>query len=258
VDPAVARLAGPGTLAQNGDFVATLHQALTAMLLSRRLDLPEELTSVRVLFADDIGPARVVHVVFLPESGALPSAHGAWIATGRGATAGTLADEYVKRRTARDATFVESSGLQPFAAVDLPLAAREGGKGSVAVGLAPDGCRVASNVAGNMDWRFEPTGSYIVRRPTDPADHHLAGWWRVSCDGVVRHEGPAPMSLLPGRAGPTDEEVDRAVTGTRGVVNRRLAREHLGTVVMRWGNAALAPPRVVWMGRVPDVAGPPW
>jgi hypothetical protein len=74
----------------------------------------------------------------------------------------------------------------------------------VHIGLAPPGCEVATAaLPAATDWR--PVGSYVVRIAPVPQE-----WWRVTCAGVVRYEGPA-RGL--GRFGPFGAPVTEAEVG---------------------------------------------
>jgi hypothetical protein len=105
--------------------------------------------------------------------------------------------------------------LQPFSATAVGGAAV--GR-YLAVGVAPEGCRVATKDATHpQTWHDEATGSYVAR--TDPLAADLSTYVKVICEGVVRYQAPITNNArieLATASGPTDRQVEAAMAGARG------------------------------------------
>jgi hypothetical protein len=190
---------------------------------------------VKVLFLDDVGPYRVALVAFAranPEPNFW--AHGStWYVSEKGAGVDQLAaaSEHV------------GDGLEPY--VETVLSKGGVGDPVVQVALAADSCDFESAPwPAVTDWRPEATGSYLVRTPRDIKPE----WWRVTCDGVVRREAPAPGWLAP--EGLTEAQYATALSGTRGVPDTDLARDSLTNNINTWGYEVTGLPKVVWQGRI--------
>ncbi|MCW6007554.1 hypothetical protein K1W54_23840 [Micromonospora sp. CPCC 205371] len=196
---------------------------------------PGEYREARVLFLDDVGPYRVA-LVALARTAPTPNfwAHASrWLVADRGATVDKLA---------ADASRV-GDGLEPYVEMELS----KGGVGDpvVQIALAADGCDFESAPwPAVKDWRPEPTGSYLVRAPQEVKPE----WWRVTCDGVTREEGPAPGWLAP--EGITEAQYAAALSGTRGVPNTDLARGEVLSYNGHWGYEVTGLPKVIWQGRI--------
>lgn len=190
---------------------------------------------VRVLFLDDVGPYRVA-LVALARTSPTPNfwAHAsAWLVADRGATVDKLA---------ADSSRV-SDALAPYEETQLSGAGAS--DPTIQVALAVDGCEFENAPwPAVTDWRPEATDSYLVRAPQDIKPE----WWRVTCDGVVRREGPAPGWLAP--EGLTEAQYAAALSGARGVRYTDLARESVMSDNSQWGYEVTDLPKVVWQGRI--------
>ncbi|WP_203701562.1 hypothetical protein [Asanoa iriomotensis] len=197
-----------------------------------------EVTEVNVLFLDDIGDVRVAFVAFhraVPDPTTQWINASAWFMAPRGAAASELADPRAEMGTGDGLSPFEVTGN--FGTVDLDSAA--------AIALVPDGCVIETAALPALDdWTPAQTGSYLVRtRATERPE-----WWRAVCDGVVREE-TAARQILPTTA-PTDEQVDAAVAGARGGIDRDAARFAMGVgESLAYGSGPLT---VVWGGRIED------
>ncbi|MDG4825715.1 hypothetical protein O7635_28040 [Asanoa sp. WMMD1127] len=196
----------------------------------------DAVSEVNVLYVDDVGAARVAFVAFhlaVPDPVTAWENANAWLVARPGASAAELADPA--------ATAGIGDGLEPFEVRFQPSS--PGAEASaVAVGLAPAGCVVESAPLPAVDtWTAEPTGSYVVR----DAATERAEWWRVVCDGVVKEERPAPT--VRGTEPVTDAELEAAVVGARGQVDREQARETLDAMRTN-ANQTTGPARVLWGG----------
>jgi hypothetical protein len=69
-------------------------------------------------------------------------------------------------------------------------------------------------------------------------------FWRVTCDGVVREERPAPRLAV------TPAEVDDALALAEGEPNRRQVERHLSTLSALYGSELVTVPRVIWAERM--------
>jgi hypothetical protein len=121
----------------------------------------------------------------------------------------------------------------------------------VAVQLAPSGCQVATAALPEAtDWRPAPTGSYLVRTGSNPAE-----WWRVTCDGQVKFEGPAhdhDSSFATGDPLPTASatEISAATRDARGSVDADVVTRAYQTFADAQGDRLTDRPRLVWGGRL--------
>ncbi|MDI1459587.1 hypothetical protein QEZ54_01270 [Catellatospora sp. KI3] len=109
--------------------------------------------------------------------------------------------------------------------------------------LAPAGCQVASADSADpvLRWRDEPTGDWAATERTGL-------WYRVTCDGQVRYQGPAELhgTTEMGRQY-TQAEMDAAIVGARGETGSR------GLDAVRRADLtdAVAPARLLYVGRTP-------
>jgi hypothetical protein len=256
----VARLvAAPvrGSLATDEAFTADLVDRMTALVRAGpNLDLlngadgrghPEQ--DVRLLFAADLAEQRVAILAL-----SLPVAPDQSTGTGRtsiiwlAGRAGATASELVTRITEAPGDQVMSgvADAPPFTTVPIgdPTA-------RVAwVGLAPPQCTVATaaDAPAATDFRDEPTGSYVVRTPATARAEYV----RVTCDGVVRCEEPAPI----GTPALTDDQI--AATARRAglpeFADSAAVRGSFGSFALLAGGQLTGQPRLLWAGRVPDPA----
>jgi hypothetical protein len=190
---------------------------------------------VRVLFLDDVGPYRVA-LVALARTAPTPNFwdHASrWLVADRGATVDKLA---------ADASRV-GDALEPY--VEMELSKGGASDPVVQIALAADGCDFESAPWPSVkDWQAEATGSYLARAPQDVKPE----WWRVTCDGVTREEGPAPGWLAP--EGITEAQYATALSGTRGVPDTKRARDEVNSYTAHWGYEVTGLPKVIWQGRV--------
>ncbi|SNT64661.1 hypothetical protein SAMN05421812_117174 [Asanoa hainanensis] len=204
---------------------------------------------IKVLFAHDFPGSRFVAVAYYSTSAAMLVTRTA----GPGASAADL---------------VGSSGVSSGWVDPLTKNAESWG-GAMAtwtqfsLALAPDGCTVDSSSDGVIQpdgtvrrtWRPSPTSGYLLTRDA-PANE----LWRVTCDGVVRSQGPATWQGLhdEGTAGKT-EIFPPDVQAARGNVDPATASTAMGayrSLVEHTGLRA-GGPVVRWGGSVPGVDGRP-
>ncbi|SNS74640.1 hypothetical protein SAMN05421812_101632 [Asanoa hainanensis] len=200
-------------------------------------------SEVNVLYVDDIGSTRVAFVAFhrrTPNPVSRWENGGAWFVARNGASVSELADPR--------ATAGIGDALQPFETRANPSGPGNTAAG-VVLGLAPAGCVVESAPLPDLDvWTPEPTGSFVVRTTAT----ERAEWWRVVCAGTVKELRPAETSRWSGMGRPTDAELDAALVGARGQIDRDLARDELGAT---WdiSNRSTGPTKVIWGGRLAGV-----
>jgi hypothetical protein len=239
-----------GALAADAGFVQALTTEVANQYRAGNLDIPATSRAAKLLFADDVDGVRVALAAFADPGHESADVAAAWMAAPTGATAGTLAAALRRdgRPAGTDSAVTEV--IEPFQPVNLRISGAGDTGVTVSLGLAPAGCQVASAPLPSVTrWRPEPTGSYVVRS----AATHRGEWWRVTCAGAVRYEAPAPMSLAFGKAGPSavgDADLDRALAGTRGTVDRELAQNAIWAIASKWGYDVAALPHVVWGGTV--------
>lgn len=237
-----------GAVAADSGYVQALSAAVTDEYRSGMLSIPATSRQAQVLYVDDVDKFRVAMAVFADQGDESANVAAAWMAAPRGARAETLAAALRNDGSTPNTDSYATEAIEPFDPVNLRTSGAGDTGATVSLGLAPSGCQVASAALPSAtDWRPEPTGSYVVRSAaTDRAE-----WWRVTCDDVVRFEAPAPMSLGYGKAGSSavgEAELDNALTGARGTVDRELARNAIWGCVSKWGYDLAARPRVVWGG----------
>lgn len=244
-----------GSLAGDTAFAT----ALTDRLTPRYFGFSPELDQQTVLFAGDVGGYRAVLIAFHSHTKQM----GVWLVGDAGASAEKLATagpanlamlpgSGTPRAGGTSPVTVLPGELQPFSATAVGGAAA--GR-YLAIGVAPEGCRVATKDASHpQTWHDEATGDYVAR--TDPLGVDMSTYVKVTCEGVVRYQAPitnnARIEVGP-PSSPTDHQVDAAMTGVRGtppdraVVRRILAEMGLGS--------SPAPPfddcRVLYNGPVP-------
>jgi hypothetical protein len=235
--------------ASDPSFVAEFTRLVADRQRAGEFRVTAPVSEVNVLFLDDIGSARVAFVAFhlaTPDPTTKWENASAWFVARPGASAAELASP--------NATAGVGDGMEPFA-VGSPLSAANGIEAGAALGLAPAGCVVeTAPLPAVEEWKPEPTGSYVIRtRATERAE-----WWRVVCAGVVKEMRPADP-FLPRNAIVKGAQLDEALRGARGKVNRDLARQAVDDTLFH-SNLMAGPARVLWGGKVagakPDVNGP--
>lgn len=239
-----------GALAADAGFVQALTAEVTDEYRAGSLDIPATSRTPKLLFADDVDGVRVALAVFSDPGHESADVAAAWMAAPRGAAADTLAAALRRDGPPAGTDSAVTEVIAPFQPVNLRISGAGDTGVTVSLGLAPAGCQVASAPLPSVTrWRPEPTGSYVIRS----AANHRGEWWRVTCDGAVRYEAPAPMSLAFGKAGSAavgEPDLDSALAGARGTVDRELARNAIWAIASKWGYDLAALPHVVWGGTV--------
>jgi hypothetical protein len=237
-----------GALAADAGFVQALTAEVTGEYRAGHLDIPATARPARLLFADDVDGVRVALAVFADQGDEKANVVGAWMAAPSGASATTLAAALRREGRPAGTDFAVTEAIEPFQPVNLRISGAGDTGVTVSLGLAPAGCQVASAPLPSVtQWRPEPTGSYVVRSSAT----HRGEWWRVTCDGTARYLAPAPMSLGYGKAGSSavdQADLDNALRGARGTVDRELARNAIWAFAGKWGYDLAAPPGAVWGG----------
>jgi hypothetical protein len=201
----------------------------------------------RVIFAEDIGDHRVVAITLQRTSMTSASQRYAatrllWLAGPLGATAEKLLDTAasdVEHRLGNVTPFsyVSFSEEPELASVAAGLRSSRAPTIGIRVGLAPPECEVSAAPSADLTaWAPEPDGSWLVR--TD--EEYRPEFWRVTCDGVVREERPAPRLAV------TPADVDGALALAEGEPNRRQVERHLTTLSALYGSELVTVPRVIW------------
>ncbi|RNL98672.1 hypothetical protein EFE23_13250 [Micromonospora solifontis] len=231
-----------GSLAGDKAFLAEV-----VRLFDRRraeLRMAADLPTVKVLFADDSAGVRQVVVAY------------------RSATAAAL----VSREGPVGASPVRLLGgdgmsngrADPFSLLTA-VAGTVGDQRQWLLGLAPAGCRISLGRAAyagqstlRRTWQLVNTDGYVLLEQ-DVA----GGWWRVECDGRIRHEGPIWVADTEGRGNadgsyPTDGRWAPAADPPNPTVARQAGRVYRALA----GQAGLidAGPVIRWSGRL-DAAG---
>lgn len=195
--------------------------------------------SIRLLFAGDVDDSRVVLAARHDTSHFV----GIAVFDKVGASAAELAAAATEQRQDGSMVVVLENGFDPFAVATVSAPGRLRGTWA-AVGVAPEGCQVevADQLAEPVTWRDSGTPGYVLSRsPTE--------WFRVTCDGVVRYQGPGrgtgAYRSLPA---PTEAELDGMLHGARGEVNGTAAAAALR---MLYNEHLAEPPILLWMGRLP-------
>ncbi|SCG48741.1 hypothetical protein [Micromonospora coxensis] len=159
-----------GNLAGDTRFLAELTGRLRS---TDRLSVAPELSTVKVLWADDSTGLRSVVLAYHSDTAAaLVSLRAA---------AGTPPGELV-----RGGTMEANLPAEPFVALDVSHDEHRR-----LLGLAPTGCILSYDRSGRLSgamhrrWQPAPDGDHLM------VEHTLArGWWRVECDGRLRQAGP--------------------------------------------------------------------
>jgi hypothetical protein len=216
--------------------------------------------SVRVVFVDDVAASRVAVVALLPpDDGVHAFAKDTVVLSltaPAGATPATLASA-ARAGTKPAGTGLQTIDLSPFLVLE-PYPAGTTLPGPLpAIGLAPPGCEVSSAPWPTAStWKAEPTGSYVVRT----ADVRRAEWWRVTCDGVVRHEGGAPVITDPASRDSVQVTAEVAELTARDNVNVSpdlvLTQRAMAELKLQAGYHLADPgaQEVVWGGPIPGLS----
>jgi hypothetical protein len=237
-------------------LVAQNHAGDSDPLLAGPSTISPAQRTVRVLFIDDIGNLRVAVAAFLPPADGVHQVMEdtvmVWMVAPRGATVATLASAARRGTKPTDTGFI-AHGLEPFTIEEIALASSPMPGPMAVIGLAPPGCETAAaGLPAATDWRPEPTGSYIVRTPTQ----RHAEWWQVTCDGIVRYQGPAPVIADPSNADNiqvTDADVQAGLTGARGSVDPDTAKQAMANLTTTGGYSLTHRPVAIWGGRVSGI-----
>ncbi|GIF62397.1 hypothetical protein Ais01nite_04320 [Asanoa ishikariensis] len=234
--------------AANPDYVEELARLVLERQRTGVLRVKEPVTEVNVLYLDDVDHARVAFVAFhraTPDPRTSWENASAWLIAKPGASAAELADLR---------PYAIGDGLGPVETISNFENEDGSAKADVALAIAPTGCVVESAPLPAVDkWTPEPTVSYVVRtRATERAE-----WWRVVCDGVVKEVRPATV-LYP-RATLSEKQLDAALRGAGGTVDRAMARKAVQSAGDLNFNMTIGPSRVVWGGEIagsqPDASG---
>jgi hypothetical protein len=111
----------------------------------------------------------------------------------------------------------------------------------VRVAVAPPECEVQAAPSEDLtDFQPEPTGSYLVRTPVQ----YRPEYWRVTCDGVVREDRPAPHPEV------ATDVVDRVMAGAVGGPDRLAIEIGVRSLYQTFGFELLQTPQVLWAGPV--------
>ena len=198
-----------GNLASDHAFTS----AVVARVNPRSLDFAPDLDRRTVLFAGDVGTYRAVLVALHSQTRQM----GVWLVSGAGSSAQDLTDIRGVDTPARLKVLPEE--LAPFTATTV---ADGNTHRYLSIGLAPAGCQVATkDIEHPQSWQDSTTGDYLVR--TDQLVATTEAYVRVTCDGVVRHQGPlndgAQQDIVPPT--PTPAQIDAIVASARGGVPDR-------------------------------------
>lgn len=106
--------------------------------------------------------------------------------------------------------------------------------------LAPPECEVATAPAADLtDWTPDATG-YLVRRPRADGPQY----WRATCEGAVREQGPVPRPAL------DERDLDRLMDTAVGRPDREQLYFQASHMTLLYGSEMLTPGRVIWSGDV--------
>jgi hypothetical protein len=223
-----------GAVGADAGFVAELSAGMMRNWREGRYAVERlSVDRVTVPFVDDVGPYRIALVVLVltePDERNWPYA-STWLYGDRGADAATLVAGAER----------VGHGLEPYAHTEYGTA-----EGTVAyVAVVPPQCRFATTTTpADPVWTPESTGSHIVRTESTTQPE----WWQVDCGGDVRAELPSPARRLPPDA-LTEAQIDQALAGARGHVDRAVARQCLLMAAQPHPFApAAGTPDLVWIG----------
>ncbi|GIH14424.1 hypothetical protein Raf01_25960 [Rugosimonospora africana] len=223
----------------SADYVHSLVE--TAQQNRSEMGIAPDLDHAAVLFVDDIGSARVGLIAFHSTERVTTN----WYVAAKGASAEDLLSRPVQGAFGW-------RGLIAFGYQDTLT--WSGHPGSVAldalIGLVPQNCRIATaKDAAHHQWVPEPTGSYVAATTARSTE-----WWKVTCGDTVHYEGPARDAGSFSYGTLSQAEIDAALTGARGPVDKEAAQFALSGL----NNAAATttgPARVLWGGKLPGPTG---
>ncbi|WP_020521730.1 hypothetical protein [Catelliglobosispora koreensis] len=199
---------------------ANLLTELSATAKSRAESYPSLPKEHKLLFAGEVGEFRIVISAFYNSE------------------VQTALFQATERETPLNGGLTEGlSAIEPY----FKLAFRRSGPSFASVGLAPEGCVVATKAS--QDWG--DSGSFVAKAVSP-------GEWtaRVTCDGTVRYEGPLADTPHHLGAGPVTSSMRaKAIEGMIGDVDSR----HVDALI---GNCVSDPrTRVRIGGPVPPLPG---
>ncbi|HCT80852.1 MAG TPA: hypothetical protein DGT23_30660 [Micromonosporaceae bacterium] len=189
---------------------------------------------VKVLFAQDIGEHRLVVAARFTDA----NQTGFFMAGAKGASAAELLP-------LKGSKAVTIKALSPYTVADYAFGGQT--MSYAGVGLAPEGCVVATQV--NGQWQDSTTGTYVTW--SEPA---LAKAAKVTCDGVERYEGPLSDHDIPVEVFMPEIEwhIDKALEGHRGVASRGIVSLFLSR---HRHLQATGPMRILYGGSIPGDFG---
>ncbi|MDO3701747.1 hypothetical protein Q3W71_08650 [Micromonospora sp. C28SCA-DRY-2] len=213
-----------------------------------RLFMSAELSTVRVLWADDTAGFRTIVLAYHSDTrAALVTLHARVGASPRDLVRGDA-----------------QANVEPaaFTVLDASFGTEHGWL----LGLAPSGCTVSyarsAQLWGGVQrrWQTAPGGDHLLVEPS------LArGWWRVECDGQLREAGPVGIQHLAvqtrwaGKEDPRDGRPDPSPTADWRAA--RGADTAYRELVDGSGLVDGTPPEVRWAGRLDSrdavLVGPP-
>ncbi|MBB5872446.1 hypothetical protein F4553_005880 [Allocatelliglobosispora scoriae] len=223
-----------GSLSGDRDYLTEL-----AAAAERRGFGPSELTTAQVLFAGDVGQARVAGIAYRNSTNAMV----VWVMNRRGTSASDLANS--------DQDNVELGGYRAIGRL-RPMTGLETlddriTPDLVQVSIVPSGCVLATSTdpadrPGGRRWTAAPTGDNLVRVG---GSLHRGEWLQVTCDGEVTYRNyKEPNEGGYRRAPVTAAEATAALSGVRGQPDRPAA--HAAMDQLRAHTAVIGGPTKVW------------
>ena len=241
-----------GSLANDKAFLSTL----TDGLAPGDFGFSPELNQRTVLFAGDTGGYRAVLVAFHSATNQM----GVWLLGDAGESATQLAADAAADRARQ---LADPSAKRPIMVLPEELTPVTGTAVSepdrnryLAVAVAPRGCQVMTNdQADPAQLRASADTDYVAR--TDPFSVSISSTIRVTCDGVVRRQGPLTDAARTELAltQPTQQQVDAAMVGARGDRPDRAQVTSALTTMLSMGRGVSNTCRVLYTGRLPATAG---
>jgi len=217
-----------GGLAADEAFVTEMTGGVTQIVRSEGFHHPDliaangvrnPLQEVRLIYADDVGDARIVLLALripfpaVESTGRDPFRNHpgrtkvVWVTAPRGASASTLTTAFAS---------TPLPGLHSGSVIANPLLIAVVGDDALTddvlsgtcaddaectmIALVPPECTFATASDDPTDFQPEPTGSYLVRTPQT----YRPEYWRITCDGVIREERPVPPLWQPSSLSPDD------------------------------------------------------
>ncbi|MFI1195222.1 hypothetical protein ACH4T9_18435 [Micromonospora sp. NPDC020750] len=229
-----------GNLAGDEALIADIKRQYRAA--RDQLLIDPALDEVKVLLAHDVPGARAVVVAFLNDSHAS-------LRHGLGA-AGASVPELLKKTGTPD----EPQPLEPYVFLGRQSPVAGLYVATLAVGLAPAGCRVETSADGRIQpdgtitrsWRAVSDDGFVVRGAGQVAER-----WRFTCDGVLRYAGPGGGGL--GAVRPVGRTPSASTTGAPGSGDATFAAAAVHELQgMLESHGLTGPvPQVIWSGRLP-------